>query len=637
MLHFVAVQRITRVALLAFLLAGGALPVQAYDWPQFNGDPAHTGSNTRETALGVGNVGALRQVFQTTLPGNADGSPAYLAGVSTAGGTKDLVFLTTTNGQIIARDAYTGASVWAKQFGPTNPDGSPCIINGIPPVASGTACYTTSSPAVDPNGQFVYTYGLDGKAHKLAVGTGAEVTSGGWPEVTTLKPWQEKGSSALAIATAQSGASYLYIANAGYPGDSGDYQGHITTINLADGSQRVFNAACSDQTTHFVQSPGTPDCAGKRNAVWARPGVVYDADTNRVYFSTGNGMFDAVHTWDDSVLAINPDGTGNGGGPLDSYTPTNRDQLNTADADLGSAAPALLPPVANSAIPHLGVQSGKDGKLRLLNLDSLGFGRAANHLGGEIGAIIDVPQNVGGASYGGVHTQPVVWTNPADGTAWVFVANPNGIAGLQVVVDGSGNPSLVTKWRQQGVGSESSPIVANGAVYFARSNSLRAFNATTGAQLWQTTGIGAIHWAAPVVANGVLYLSDGASHLTAFAAPPTVSGLSPATVQTAGGMVTVSGSGFTPGTTVTVDGVPATNVVVTSGTQLTFTAPARGPGTTAVVVIRTPVGLSATTGLGYQGRVAAPTVAGGVNPAPPPRPAAPPANPAAPLPPRRTG
>ena len=43
--------------------------------------------------------------------------------------------------------------------------------------------------------------------------------------------------------------------------DRGDYQGHITAINLADGSQRVFNANSSDQAVHFAERPDTPDAS----------------------------------------------------------------------------------------------------------------------------------------------------------------------------------------------------------------------------------------------------------------------------------------------------------------------------------------------------------------------------------------
>ena len=61
---------------------------------------------------------------------------------------------------------------------------------------------------------------------------------------TTLKPYDEKGSSALTIATAADGHSYLYATQAGYPGDNGDYQGHVSTIDLASGTVRYFNIVC---------------------------------------------------------------------------------------------------------------------------------------------------------------------------------------------------------------------------------------------------------------------------------------------------------------------------------------------------------------------------------------------------------
>ncbi len=57
------------------------------------------------------------------------------------------------------------------------------------------------------------------------------------------------------------------------------------------------------------------------------PDATYDAGTDRVYITTGNGLFNANtggNNWGDSVLALKPDGTGAGGGlPVDSYTPTN--------------------------------------------------------------------------------------------------------------------------------------------------------------------------------------------------------------------------------------------------------------------------------------------------------------------------
>ena len=173
--------------------------------------------------------------------------------MATQNGTQDLLFSTTKAGHILALDATNGAIVWSKQYG----------------VGSSV---TNSSPAIDPNRQYVYSYGLDGYVHKYQVGDGTEILTGGWPELVTLKGNVEKVAGALATATAAGGTTYLYVIMDGYNGDGGDYQGHLTTINLSTGVQHVFNTLCSDQTVHFVQSPGTPDCSARRSGIWHKDG-----------------------------------------------------------------------------------------------------------------------------------------------------------------------------------------------------------------------------------------------------------------------------------------------------------------------------------------------------------------------------
>jgi outer membrane protein assembly factor BamB len=465
--------------------------VTAYDWLQFNGDPAHSGNNTFETTIDRSNVASLVFKFQVSLPAVADGAPVLLQSVSTVSGVDDLLFVTTKAGHIVALDAQTGTQVWSRQYGA----GACRINNGSP------ACYTTSSPAIDPKRLYVYSYGLDGYVHKYQVADGSEVAAGGWPQLATTKGFDEKGSSALAIATSQ-GSTYLYAVHGGYPGDNGDYQGHVTAIDLTTGAQRVFNAMCSDQALHFASVPAAPACGAARSAIWARPGVVYAAGTDRIYMATGNGSFNADaggNNWSETVVALRPDGSSAGGKPLDSYTPANFQSLDNADADLGSTAPAILPVPAGSSVQHLALQTGKDGKLRLLDLSNLNGQGGLGRTGGEIGAVSNVPQG------GGVLPQPAVWVNSADGSTWAFVAN--------------GAPSLVEQWRNTQGGS--SPLVANNVLYHAGANALTALDPATGNVLWTTTQIGAVHWESPVVANGSLYMADESGRLTAFALPAT--------------------------------------------------------------------------------------------------------------------
>ena len=494
---------ILSAGLIASIPAEQALPNPApRDWLQFNYDPQHSGDNIAENLLSNRNVASLTRSFQVTLPGVADGAPVYLTGVKTPSGTRDLLFLTTKAGDIIALDAHTGAQVWIQH----NPAGECFVNNGSVP------CYTTSSPAIDPNRQYVYSYGLDGRVHKYQVSDGQEIISQGWPQVATLKPYDEKGSSALAFATDRNGATCLYVTNSGYLGDGGDYQGHVTAINLASGVQHVFNSLCSDQPVHFVSASSSPSCSQRQSGIWARPGVTYDPQTDRIYAVTGNALFDPTeHAWGDTVLALNPDGTGNSGSPVDSYTPRNYQQLQDSDTDLGSSVPALLPTLPGSRFSHLGLLVGKDGLLRLLNRDDLSGQGGPGHTGGEIGQPVSVPQG------GVVRTQPAVWVNSTDRRTWVFVANDNGLAAFTLEASGDGTPSLQLVWQSRAGGT--SPIVANGVLYYVSSAGIRALNPTTGEKLWEDATVAAFHWESPIVAGGTLYITDENGKLTAYGVP----------------------------------------------------------------------------------------------------------------------
>jgi len=527
----------------------GARGASAYDWLQFGGDPQHSGRNVAETELTPANIATLALKYQVTLPATVDGAPVFLESVSTPGGIKDLLFVTTTDGRIVAVDAQNGAVVWAHQNGP---NGCTITNNG------GGVCYTTSSPAIDPNRLHVYSYGLDGYVHKYQVGDGNETLTGGWPQLATLKGYDEKGSSALSIATS-GGVKYLYAAHAGYPGDQGDYQGHVTAINLGTGAQKVFNTACSDKTVHLDHFSGSVQpttCASVQNAIWARPGVFYHAGTDRIFVATGNaftagvGRFDGIHNWSESVLALHPDGTGgsgpSAGKPVDSYTPPNWSALDDTDADIGSTGPTILsaPPASN--VQHLALQSGKDGMLRLLNLSNLSGAGAPGHIGGSIGAPFAVPQG------GGVFSQPATWINPGDGSAWVFIVNGKGASALRLGVDAGGNPSLATQWSSGSGGT--SPIVANNMLFHVSGGTVRVLDPATGNVLAALSGTGAPHWQSLIVANGVVYATDQASHLTAFALPPPVpptttvlsSGSNPANAGTSVALTaTVTGAGPT--------------------------------------------------------------------------------------------
>lgn len=479
----------------AFLLPSVAF---ATDWPQWGFEPSHSANNTSETAVNAANVNQLEQKYAVTLTGRVNAAPVFAQGITTGSGVKDLLFVTTQSGRTTALDAANGSVVW-----------SMTTTGGHTPIES--------SPAIDPDRQFVYSYGADGAAHKWAIATGIEVTTGGWPQVVTLKPSVEKGASALATAVS-GGSARLYVVTNGYVGDGGDYQGHLVTIDLATGAKRVFNSMCSTVTT-LIASGG---CSDAQSGIWGRPGAVYDAATDRIYITTSNGLFDANnggHNWGDSVLALHPDGTGAGAGlPLDSHTPTNYAQLDSGDVDLGSASLSILPAPAGSAIAHIGVQTGKDSKLHLIDLDNMGgVGLPSPSGGGGEIEVIDLP-----ISEFWMKTQSVVWVD-GDGAAWVYVGNGNGISGLKLTLTGANVPHLQPTWQQ--TSSATSAIIANNVVYHAGScaagTCLLARNPTSGATLWTSPSIGSLKWGSPILVNGALYLINYSSNgkLYKFALP----------------------------------------------------------------------------------------------------------------------
>lgn len=72
------------------------------------------------------------------------------------------------------------------------------------------------------------------------------------------------------------------------------------------------------------------------------------------------------------------------------------------------------------------------------------------------------------------------------------------------------------------------------------------------------------------------------------AAAPTITGVSPAKGPVAGGTtLTLTGTGFLPGTTVTIGGKPALEVTVVSGATITLRTPQASAGPVDIVVTRT--------------------------------------------------
>jgi len=560
-------------ALLLFLSASCSLSqvARAYDWLQFEFNPEKTGNNTSESVVNTSNVSGLKLLFDIALPGadNPDGAPVLLTGVTTPSGVKDLVFVQGEHGHLTAFDAHTGATVWSRG------------------AITGTS-YGNTAPAIDPNRQFIYYSGNDGMAHKINVGDGTEVTSGGWPASTG----GGKAGPQLTIATAANGHTYLYCANLG-TGTGLFGLGHETVIDLANASEHIFNNCASEQPDTYSPNTSTTGCRP-----WSRS-TIYDPSLDRVYYMAANNSgtnWVAGHVWRESWLALAPDGStrvdSTGGWPVDSYTPTNWSSLVGSDQDIGTGGMGLLPVGLSSKYPHLGVTPGKDKNIRILNLADMSGQGGPGHLGGELSIYNE-------STLGLMRANCCVWPNPANSDVWVFVPGNNGIAGFKVAISSAGNPSLSLQWTITGNWTTSA-FVANNVLYAARgggentgsqsTHEVSAIDPTTGKVLW-SGAIDEFHWASPILANGILYMADGNSggfsgaggHLRAWS-------LGTVVTQAAAPVFNPNGGTFLLGQMVSV-----TMTSATSGASIRYTTDGSTPTETAGTLYSGPVSVSSTT------------------------------------------
>src|SRR5262249_55734243 len=287
----------------------------------------------------------------------------------------------------LAIDARTGRILW--RYVPPGYDGW-----------AGSAQITTATPVADPSRAYAYASSPDGHVHKLATVDGREVVSGGWPVTVTRDPTHEKLAAAFNFSR-----GLVLVTTGGYIGDAPPYQGHVVAIRATTGEiVSVFNSLCSDRRTLIVPST----CSASDSAIWARSGAVVDPETGNLLVATGNGPWDGKTNRGDRVLALAPDASR----LLQNWPPPDQKELESGEVDLGSTAPALL---GNG----LAVQSGKDGKLRLLDLRRLNgqTTTAGTITGGEL-------QTLSAPGGSGVFTAPAVWR--AGRTTWLFVTTFDG-------------------------------------------------------------------------------------------------------------------------------------------------------------------------------------------------------------------
>ena len=184
-------------------------------------------------------------------------------------------------------------------------------------------------------------------------------------------------------------------------------------------------------------------------------------------------------------------------------------------------------------------------------------------------------------------------TTPAGsaGAVTVTVINSNGLSGnLASGFTYIGTPTVSSVSPNSGSTSGGTVVTitganfAGGATVTFGSAAATSVTVVTGTTITATTPAGSTGAVTVTVTNPLSQSGSLANGYT-YVVKPTVSGVSPSSGPVAGGTsVTITGTNFAAGATVTFGSAAATNVVVVSGTQITATTPAGSAGAVTVTV-----------------------------------------------------
>lgn len=396
-------------------------------------DPLRTNWDQAEPGLSPALVqsSAFGRLFATQLDGQVYAQPLVVA---------DEVIAVTENNTAYGLDRTTGAVRWSHHYGPAWPasaigcgDLTPTVGATATPVYDQAAGVVYFTSKVD-DGTTTHRHPL-WLMHAVDPASGAE--QAGWPVTIAGSPANDPAAPFDAYYEQQRPGLLLMdgVVYAGFGGhcDVSPYRGYVVGVGTAE-----------HQVVSMWATETGPSVSGA--GVWQSGGGLVSDGPGRIFFSTGNGISPAPGpggtvqgTLAESVirLQVNPDHSLT---PADFFSPANAPTLDLTDQDISSGAPMGLPDAFGTPDhPHLLVQQGKDGRIFLLDRDSLG-GRAQGPSGGD--AVVGVT-----GPYQGLWGHPAFWGG--DG-GYVYVVGNNGpLRALAYGVSSRGTPALTLTGRSQ--------------------------------------------------------------------------------------------------------------------------------------------------------------------------------------------
>ncbi len=327
-------------------------------------DAQRTGLNPTEVLLSPASVTpqSFGKLFSYLLDGYEYGQPLLISNLVINGSTRNVVFAATENDSVYAFDAdnyNNGTPLW--QVSLLQSGETPITDGPIQPVEG-----VTSTPVIDTTSNTMYvvssqtltsTGASTFRLNALNILTGAQ-TTGSPVTIQASVPGTNSDSinGVVSLTTSCVQRAALLVSNGTvYIGFGGCHSGWLLAYNeLTLAQTGVFNASPNLNGEGLYASAG---------GVWMGGGGPAADDSGNIYITTGNGPWDGLTAWGDSVLKFSNNGKLQ---MLDYFTPDDYRYMNCHDADLASGGLLLIPGSTEA------LAGGKTGVLYLVNTTDLG-------------------------------------------------------------------------------------------------------------------------------------------------------------------------------------------------------------------------------------------------------------------------
>ncbi|HEY2898994.1 MAG TPA: carbohydrate-binding protein [Polyangia bacterium] len=510
-----------------------------------------TGANLSETILNASNVNASQfgKLFQVAVDDQVYAGVLYASQVPIGGVNRNVIYVATVNNSVYAFDADIGGPpLWQRNF---NGTGRPTTHTEVGMAACGNNYVDFSgnigivgTPVIDAGSGVMFfvtrTVESSGTVQRLrAINIIDGTDRSGNPAAVVIGTAPGNGTnpvSAIKVAGTGDGSSggnvtfnatnnnqrpalalssgIIYVGWSSFC-DQGPYQGWLV----------AFDSNSLSVTGKLATTPN-----GGLGGIWMGGAAPVVDSAGAIYVATGNGTWDGNTNFGETLLKLAPSSLSR----TDYFTAGNFAALNSADNDLASAGPLILP-----GLPTSIVTGSKEGKVYLMNTGNMGHMVSGDT---QIAQWFQAVNTTIVNSTHHIHNTPVAWQSPAGLNLFVWGENdflrayrfspttakfgttpfasgtklpPLGMPGgiMTISANGSTTGSGVL-WAVTPLSGDANHMVVPGVMY--------AFNGETLAMLFDSSTIAdndmgnLAKYNPPVTANGKVYVASFSNLVSAY-------------------------------------------------------------------------------------------------------------------------